>query len=167
MERPTRRHVLALAGVTAATSVAGCATGGDGTTERTTTETETTVETTTETEMTVETTTEPETTVETTTATEQSTRVVVGPAGDFRFAPSAVTVAVGDTVEWTWSSSGHNVIVESKPEESEFTGTEALDGSVYDAGYSISHTFEVAGTYEYYCAPHRASGMVGEVVVES
>lgn len=157
MHEPTRRRVLVAVGVAAATSVAGCSGGGDPT-EGTTVDTETSEPTTSE-----PTTTEP---TPATTTGDGSTRVVVAPNGDFRFAPSSVTVAVGDTVEWTWSSGGHNVVVDSKPEGSNWTGTEELEGSVYDAGYSHTFTFETAGTYAYYCSPHRASGMTGEVVVE-
>jgi|AntRauTorcE11898_2_1112593.scaffolds.fasta_scaffold12452_3 plastocyanin len=155
--------MLRVLGVAVATSVAGCSGGGDTTVGTTTTvDSETTVETTTGSEPT----TDAETTTESNTTSDGSTRVVVGPNGDFRFAPSSVTVPVGDTVEWTWSSGGHNILVDSKPEESDWTGTESLEGSVYDAGYSHSHTFDTPGTYAYYCSPHRASGMTGEVVVE-
>jgi len=27
-------------------------------------------------------------------------------------------------------------------------------------------TFDTAGTYDYYCEPHRGAGMVGKVIVE-
>ncbi|MFC6953570.1 plastocyanin/azurin family copper-binding protein [Halorubellus litoreus] len=155
MDRPTRRQVLASTGVAVATGVAGCSSGGEETTTEPDEETEPT-----ETEM--ETTTEAETTTE----SDGPTTVVVGPNGDFRFAPSSVTIAVGDTVEWVWSSGGHNVVADSTPDGADWSGTEGAPSAVYDAGYEYSHTFEVAGTYAYYCNPHRGSGMTGEVVVE-
>jgi plastocyanin len=34
------------------------------------------------------------------------------------------------------------------------------------SGQSYVHTFETTGTHGYYCLPHEAAGMVGEVVVE-
>lgn len=155
MDRPTRRQVLASTGVAVAASVAGCSSGGDETTTEPEEETEPT-----ETEM--------ETTTEASTSTESDgpTTVVVGPNGDFRFAPTSVTVAVGDTVEWFWSSGGHNVVADSTPDGADWTGTADAPSAVYDAGHEYSHTFEVAGTHSYYCNPHRGSGMTGEVVVE-
>ncbi|WP_227130897.1 plastocyanin/azurin family copper-binding protein [Halorubellus salinus] len=72
----------------------------------------------------------------------------------------------GDTVEWVWSSGGHNVVADTTPEGSDWTGTMDAPTAVYDAGHAYSHTFEIAGTYSYYCNPHRGSGMTGEVVVE-
>jgi plastocyanin len=32
-------------------------------------------------------------------------------------------------------------------------------------GTTFEHTFDVPGTYDYYCVPHEAKGMSGEVVV--
>lgn len=155
MDRPTRRQVLATTGVIVATSVAGCSSGGDATTEPDATDTEEPTDT--------EAPTDGEAA---TTEGSGATSVVVGPNGDFRFAPSSVTVAVGDVVEWVWSSGGHNVVADSTPEGADWTGTEGAPTAVYDAGHAYSHTFDVAGTYTYYCNPHRGSGMTGEVVVE-
>lgn len=176
MDWTTRRRVLATGAVALAASVAGCATGdddgdgdggdgggdggggggdGDGGGDQTTgtAQTETDVD--------------PDTTTETaTTGDGGPTSVVVGPNGSFRFAPSSVTVATGDTVEWVWSSGGHNVVPESTPDGSDFGGSEGDESTTYDAGHSFSYTFETPGTYAYYCAPHRSSGMTGEVVVE-
>jgi len=30
----------------------------------------------------------------------------------------------------------------------------------------MGETFTAAGTYEFYCEPHRGAGMVGKVIVE-
>ena len=40
-------------------------------------------------------------------ATSQIVDVMVGPG--FTFAPDTVNISVGDTVRWTWASSGHSV----------------------------------------------------------
>lgn len=161
MDRRTRRQVLASTGVVVTAGVAGCSTGGDGTTtapdddaESTASEVATTTEAATKTEA------------ATTTGSDGPTSVIVGPNGAFRFAPVSVTVAVGDTVEWVWSSSGHNVVADATPAESDWTGTADAPNAVYDAGHEYSHTFAVPGTYSYYCNPHRGSGMTGEVAVE-
>jgi plastocyanin len=65
-----------------------------------------------------------------------------------------------------WESRGHNVKPADVPAESDWTGTEGDRGTTYPSGHVYTHTFEVAGTYDYVCVPHRTSGMVGTVVVE-
>ncbi|MFC7193430.1 plastocyanin/azurin family copper-binding protein [Halosimplex aquaticum] len=72
---------------------------------------------------------------------------------------------VGETVVWVWHSSGHNVRPESTPSGSDFSGTAGGDDRLYDEGHTLSHTFEVAGEYEYYCNPHRSAGMTGSFTV--
>lgn len=92
--------------------------------------------------------------------------VAVGAGGAFRFDPDRVTVAAGDTVRWVWAAQGHNVRPGSVPAGADWTGTAGGDGDTFDAGHVYTHGFEVAGTYDYYCAPHRSAGMTGTVVVE-
>jgi halocyanin-like protein len=82
-----------------------------------------------------------------------------GNGGNFGFAPAAVRVSTGTTVVWRWNGKGsiHNVVAESGRFESELTAR---------AGATFEHAFDTAGTYRYYCDPHRRSGMKGVVVVE-
>lgn len=152
--RHTRRAVL---GATAAitTGLAGCAGGGggdgddggsDGASEPTPTPT-------------------PPESTPTATATPSTgadETVVVGPDGDLVFDPDELRVDVGTTVLWRWDSGGHTVTVESQPDGADWQGT---GEQVQSAGFTHSHTFEVAGTYEYVCLPHESAGMVGSVVV--
>lgn len=183
-----RRTVLCslAAGLTAA--VAGCGSGDDTSPTETTApeETDTATETmdempadttegmsrTTE-EPTTETTEMPTETTETPTGeppsedttTPAAQTVEVG-AGGFNFAPESFTVSVGDTVEWVWVGSNHNVVPDTIPAQSDWSGTPGAPGETYDSGYSYSHTFEVAGEYSYYCNPHRSAGMTGSFTVE-
>jgi hypothetical protein len=68
---------------------------------------------------------------------------------------------VGDTVQWTWGSSGH----------SSTSGTPGnpdgmWDSGVQNVGFVFSHTFTGAGTFSYFCTPHGlCCGMVGSVTV--
>lgn len=87
-----------------------------------------------------------------------ATTVAVGPGGELVFEPEEVQVEPGDTVEWVWESGGHNVV----PESGDW-GTEEL----HDAGFTYSHTFEEAASFEYVCTPHASAGMVGSVIVGS
>lgn len=87
--------------------------------------------------------------------------VTVGPGGSLRFDPANFQVAVGATVRWTWDSSGHNVRPSATPDDADWTGTAGGDGTTYSAGHTYSDPFEVAGSYQFYCAPHRSAGMTG------
>jgi plastocyanin len=63
----------------------------------------------------------------------------------FRFSPSSITVASGDTVTWTNSGSapaGHTV-----------TGSGLASGTLH-SGQSYSHTFTSPGTFSYICSIH-------------
>lgn len=142
--------------------------GGDTTTTEDTTETTTSADGTTET--TTEGTTETTTTGDTTTTDDgtgtppSSVEVAVGADGA-RFDPEAFEVEVGGTVTWVWEGSGHNVRPSSQPDGANWSGTEGGDGTTYNSGHTYEYTFEVAGEYEYYCAPHRSFGMTGSFTV--
>jgi plastocyanin len=75
---------------------------------------------------------------------------------DFQFAPSSVTVNVGDTV--TWTNNGPT------PHSATSTGG-VWDTGIMDAGQAGSHTFTEAGTFSYICTPH--PNMKGTVVVQA
>jgi plastocyanin len=89
--------------------------------------------------------------------------VTVAPGGSLRFDPESLEVSVGETVEWVWDAGGHNVSVESQPDDGDWPGKD--DQFTYDEGTTHRHTFEAPGTYEYVCQPHQTSGMVGTVTV--
>ncbi|WP_310899647.1 plastocyanin/azurin family copper-binding protein [Haloarcula onubensis] len=66
-------------------------------------------------------------------------------------------VDAGTTVTWVGTGNSYNVVHERGDFESDLTAEE---------GSTFEHTFESAGTYLYYCAPHLGFGMRGAVVVE-
>lgn len=72
------------------------------------------------------------------------------------FVPTVLYVQAGETVTWT------NPDVEPHS----VTGANAAWGDylAYGFGESVSHEFETAGAYSYYCFIH--PGMVGTIVVE-
>jgi plastocyanin len=102
---------------------------------------------------------------ETGTPTEADRTVVVGVDGSLRFDPETFEIAVGDTVRWEWAAGGHNVRPDSVPEGSDWTGTAGDAGDTYGSGHVHTFTFETAGQYSYYCAPHRSVGMDGSFTV--
>src|SRR6266446_3802829 len=87
--------------------------------------------------------------------------VMVGP-NCFCFSPSEVTINPGDTVRWTFSSSGHSTT-------SGMPGSPngIWDSGILNQGAMFTHTFNSVGSFPYYCTPHGSLGMVGTVTVVS
>ena len=84
-------------------------------------------------------------------AAADGTHVVVD---NFSFAPATATVPVGTTVTWTNRDDiPHNVV---SPEQK-------FKSRVLDTDEMFSHTFDVAGTFKYYCSIHPR--MTGQIVV--
>jgi plastocyanin len=80
----------------------------------------------------------------------------------FDFDPADRTIATGDTIEWSWSTSPdeHNVRFTSG---SETSGAPAVSDT-------YSRTFTSAGTYDYYCEVHgtaQGGGMAGTITVQA
>src|SRR5262249_36137302 len=71
--------------------------------------------------------------------------VTVGVGRPPGFVPSSVTIHPGDQVKWTWVSNGHTVT--SGP-----PGT--WDSRLRNQGATFTHTFNTAGTFQYYCTQH-------------
>jgi len=73
--------------------------------------------------------------------------------------PPVIKVQPGDTVRFVSTDPGHNAVSHKDmiPEGAEpFKTPLSKDAEV---------TFEVPGTYGYYCLPHRAAGMWGVILV--
>lgn len=98
---------------------------------------------------------------------------------EFAFDPRSIRVDSGETVVWENDDDvGHTVTAyeDAIPDgatyfasggfESERAARNAVSDGLIAPGETFEHTFEVAGTYEYYCIPHESGGMVGEVVVQ-
>ena len=96
--------------------------------------------------------------------------VTVAPGGVHEFqdavsGTSTSTIAVGDTVQWTWAYPYHSTT------SGTCTSTCTADG-LWDSGVKtmagavFSYTFSSAGTYHYFCSVHTVS-MQGTVVVEN
>ena len=80
-------------------------------------------------------------------------------AGMLAFEPSTVTISAGDTVKFINNKlAPHNAV---------FEGHEDLSHPdlAFAPGESWEETFTTAGTYDFYCEPHRGAGMVGKVIV--
>jgi plastocyanin len=87
--------------------------------------------------------------------------VSVGVAnGDMlQFFPAATNIAAGDSVLWTWNSTG----VTPHSTTSDTNGL--WDSGLGPAPKSFTNTFTVAGTYPYHCTQHVNKGMRGTIIV--
>jgi len=95
--------------------------------------------------------------------------VAVGPSFSFVFDPDTVNISVGDTVRWTWGSSGHSV-TSGLPcaADSQYCSPDDMNcasGVLSNSGTVYTHTFSQAGAYSYFCAAHCVIGMTGTVNV--
>lgn len=98
--------------------------------------------------------------------------VTVEMTGDLMFHPQSVTIAPGETVEWrNVSDVRHTVTLD--PEEAFRDdlvdvpeGAETIHSGFIEPGETFRYTFEQPGRYGYFCVPHQASNMAGEVIVE-
>ncbi len=73
-----------------------------------------------------------------------------------------LTIPPGTTVNFVWQTDNHNIEIDAAPAESEWEGV----SEIHNSGYETQHTFEVTGTYEFFCRPHLGQGMTGTIVVE-
>lgn len=99
---------------------------------------------------------------------EQDTVEVEVGAGEngLRFAPKAIQVSPGTTVEWVWTGQGggHNVYHDDALEGVDERAFDSGD-LVNEEGHTFEHTFEEAGRFRYACEPHKGAGMKGGVLV--
>ena len=98
------------------------------------------------------------------------------------FVPETFEVTVGETVGWRNTSGAEHTVTAYEggiPDEAEFfasggyeTEKEAREAWYDDRGGRIAvreayeHTFEVPGTYNYFCIPHERGGMIGRIIVK-
>lgn len=81
------------------------------------------------------------------------------------FFPASVTIAPGDTVVWLRIGGSHNVTAD----DGSFRLGETASGNVGGSWTTVSHTFNAAGTFRYFCEAHGGAGglgMSGTVIVQ-
>lgn len=98
--------------------------------------------------------------------------LVAGPAGaatdtvsivDGNFVPSTLTVTEGDTVYWVQNGTMAHTTTSGSNCSSDGT----WDSGTMDPGDDFMFIFTAAGNYPYFCTPHCAAGMTGQIVVQS
>ncbi|MEO0868206.1 MAG: plastocyanin/azurin family copper-binding protein, partial [Cyanobacteria bacterium J06642_11] len=91
--------------------------------------------------------------------------VTMGKDGELLYSPEDISISIGDTVVWDNKSGAHDVVFSTVPDG---VDAEAISDPTLatEVGPAHSVTFEVSGTYKYYCTPHKELGMFGSVTVE-
>ncbi len=84
----------------------------------------------------------------------------------FTFVPDDLTIAVGDTVEWVWSS-GFHTVTQGLDDLNPPVGAKLFDGPLDLANSTFTFTFMEAGDVDYYCRPHLIFDMIGIIRVQS
>jgi len=96
---------------------------------------------------------------------------VTGPGGDgnaqvveveirnYEFSPKELHIARGTVVRWKNTTSNYHTVTPDG--HSQWTQWQTAT-----MGETFEVRFDQAGTFPYYCVPHRALGMMGTVIVE-
>jgi len=88
-----------------------------------------------------------------------------------KFDPATLTVTKGTTVTWRNSSQMVHTVTDdpakasNKADAALPSGAEAWDSGDLNPGQTFSHTFDVPGTYKYFCIPHETLGMTATIIV--
>jgi plastocyanin len=96
---------------------------------------------------------------------------VVNMTDAMKFEPASLTVAKGTTVTWRNGSQMLHTVTDdpskasNKADAALPSGAEAWDSGGINAGQTFTHTFDVPGTYKYFCIPHESAGMTGTIIV--
>ena len=81
-------------------------------------------------------------------------------AGGTSFSPNSLTLAVGDTIEFRWSSGTHTTTSTAVP-----TGAAVWDAPLTSSSTYFKYIITKIGTYNYKCTFHESMGMSGTVTV--
>ena len=84
----------------------------------------------------------------------------VGAGGALTFSPATLTVTLGDTVTWLWSSGSHTTTSTTIP-----SGAVPWDHAINSGSTSYTYVPAATGDYAYKCTPHESMGMVGSFTV--
>jgi nitrite reductase (NO-forming) len=82
---------------------------------------------------------------------------------DTAYSPRALTVAVGTTVTWINEDAVFHTITSGSSNGTTGTPDGDFDSGEVQKGETFEHTFDEAGTFDYFCTPH--PWMVGQVEV--
>lgn len=81
---------------------------------------------------------------------------------DSYFDPQNITISPGDTIVWT--NNGTMIHTSTSGTGCDADGT--WNSGNLNPGQSYSYIFTTEGSFDYFCIPHCAMGMVGKVTIE-
>jgi len=84
------------------------------------------------------------------------------------FEPAKISICKGDSVKWINNKAGpHNVVFDEDniPAGVDQEKISMVDEQLGEPGESFTMKFDTAGTYGYYCEPHRGAGMQASMTV--
>merc|ERR1740138_1563259 len=89
-------------------------------------------------------------------------------SGGLVFVPDSVTVKTGEAVTFTNNAGFPHNIVFDEDNVPDGVSAESLSREDYlnAPGETYEVKFDKAGTYGYYCEPHRGAGMRGKIIVQ-
>jgi plastocyanin len=89
-----------------------------------------------------------------------------------QFAPVALTVTQGESIVWVNATQMTHTVT-ADPGKAQIpahaqlpAGAAPFDSGNIGPGGQFRHTFDVPGTYRYFCKQHELAGMVATVIVE-
>ena len=88
-----------------------------------------------------------------------------------QFEPHQVTIKAGQAVRWTNTSFDMHTVTADASLAADAShvllpdGAEPFNSGLIAPEKTFGKTFSVPGRYRYFCIPHEATGMVGEVIV--
>lgn len=96
---------------------------------------------------------------------------VVKMTDEWTYEPAEVTIAAGQTIRWECGPTFEHTVT-ADPDEADDPeivklpeGAETFNSGTIKPGKSYSRRFTVPGKYRYFCIPHEAAGMIGEIEV--
>jgi plastocyanin len=102
----------------------------------------------------------------------QKADIVIDMNSRLKYTPDRVSINVGSTVEWKNNSTFVHTVTADPAAAVNARDVKLPDGAQPFNSGSISpggtfrYTFTVPGEYRYFCIPHEAAGMIGEIVVQ-
>jgi plastocyanin len=84
------------------------------------------------------------------------------PSSTEPYNPSPLSIRVGTTVTWINNDNTGHTVTEGNPSGN--TPANGFDSGILAPGKTFTHTFDTAGTIQYYCTLHPT--MLGEVIVK-
>lgn len=78
------------------------------------------------------------------------------------FVPNTLQIAQGDTVNFVWVTTNHDV-VSGDTSTCTATNNPLNSGSPTNPPHTYTYTFNTPGTYPYFCTPHCAAGMTAVI----